>query len=138
MATSKDCPALGGVYKVVEIKDGDSVRYPIKLSSSKRSWPGRKQVFRRKRDGIFTKDVIGLADETLEGDPLLAPVMKDGQRTAPSPSLDEIRARFLEQMARMPDEVKLIHDPAEFEVKRSEALVALADRAHAARKEDSE
>ena len=133
MATSRDCPALGGVYKVVEIVDGESVRHPVKLSSSKRSWPGVKQVFRSSKGGTFSGDVIGLASEEREGTPLLECVMKNGERVAPAPALAEIRTYCLEQLAALPESVKQILEPGDYSAVRSDALLALAEAAYAKR-----
>ena len=60
MATSLDAPALGGVYKLVEIHDqGDGrPRGTYKRSVGKATLPGRKQVYRTmNRSGRFVGDV---------------------------------------------------------------------------------
>lgn len=61
LVTSKDAPALGGVYKLVEI-DGQP---RMKHSNGKTTLPGKKQVFRiydylGMGNSNFKKDVIGL------------------------------------------------------------------------------
>lgn len=131
MVVSKDCPSLGGVYKVVATCGSNgTARHPIKLSSSKRSWPGIKQVFRREDGGRFAGDTIALADEPAPaGAPLLVKVMEGGRRTAPSPTLAEVRARCLAELKKLPDDVARIREPAPYPVERSEAAVALADKA---------
>jgi len=127
LATSKDMPALGGVYKVVETKQGDEVRHPIKLAASKRSWPGAKQVYR-----FADHDLICLASEAApEGArPLLEPVMSEGKRLRPAPALAEVQRSCLEQVGALPAAVRKLRKPVEYPVKRSAALVAVADRAH--------
>jgi nicotinate phosphoribosyltransferase len=72
LATSKDQPALGGIYKLVEVDSPTGMhRYTSKFSAHKSTWPGRKQVFRfANTDGVFAYDVLGLEDEqpdALEG-----------------------------------------------------------------------
>ena len=63
LSTSRDAPALGGIYKLVEV-ERDDVPVPVmKLSGGKASYPGRKQVWRRMRGGVAYGDVIGLEDE---------------------------------------------------------------------------
>ena len=136
LATSKDVPALGGVYKLVEAREGDAVRYPIKLASSKKSWPGRKQVYRRGPNGEATGDVIALADEPAPegargGRPLLERVMLSGRRTRPAPTLQELRARCTAEVDRLPAAVRALVDPAPYPVERSAALERLADEVHA-------
>ena len=132
MVTSKDCPSLGGVYKVVATcGTSGAARHPIKLSSSKRSWPGVKQVYRREEDGRFAGDVIALADEPAPaGTPLLVRVMEGGRRIAPSPALTAARARCLEQLRKLPADVARIQSPGPYPVERTAAAVALADQAH--------
>ncbi|RMG17919.1 MAG: nicotinate phosphoribosyltransferase [Planctomycetota bacterium] len=132
LVTSKDWPALGGVYKLVEQRGPDGgVRYPIKLSSSKRSWPGRKQVYRRSQGALYAGDLIALADEEGHpGAPLLEKVLEGGRRLRPSPPLPEVRERCLAEVARLPEGVRNLAEPAEYPVVRSEALVALAERAY--------
>lgn len=130
LVTSKDCPALGGVYKLVELHASDGARYPIKLSDAKKSWPGAKQVYRREAGGRLAGDVIALASEPAPaGRPLLERVMADGRRLAPPPALAAVRARCLEQLRALPDEVARLEAPGPYPVERSEAVVALADRA---------
>src|SRR5262245_19230907 len=76
ISTVSDAPALGGVYKLVEtVHDGRSVP-TLKLSSGKRTYPGRKQVWRI-GSGVAERDVIGLSDESpKDGRPLLTCVMR--------------------------------------------------------------
>jgi len=76
MAASADAPTLDIAYKLTEYAGEPR----MKLSSGKRSLPGRKQVFRQFEDGLAVRDVIALREEKLEGEPLLAPVMVGGRR----------------------------------------------------------
>src|SRR5256886_3296420 len=46
LATSKDAPALGGGYKLVDVDLGQGPAGRAKLSNDKTTYPGRKQVFR--------------------------------------------------------------------------------------------
>jgi nicotinate phosphoribosyltransferase len=119
LGTSADAPYLGGVYKLVEDEHGPKV----KLSAGKRSWPGRKQVFRGP-DG----DVVGLADEdgSALGRPLLQHVMGEGRRTDAPPSLAEIRDRRAAAVAALPADLHRLDGRAEYPVRRSDALEVLA------------
>lgn len=76
MMVSSDAPALDIAYKLTEY--GGTGR--MKLSPHKRTLPGRKQVFRRMRDGLAVGDTIACSDENLDGRPLLGPVMEQGRR----------------------------------------------------------
>src|SRR4051794_33274563 len=62
LSTSRDSPALGGVYKLVE-REHDGVRRPVlKLSPGKQTLAGVKQIWRTPATGAAGGDVIGLAD----------------------------------------------------------------------------
>src|SRR5439155_215560 len=66
LATSRDAPALGGVYKLVAIEAGGERRAVRKLGAEKATYPEPKQVYRRRGpDGRFTEDLVALATETL-------------------------------------------------------------------------
>ena len=68
----------------------------MKLSKDKITLPGRKQVYRFKDEaGNFEKDTIALADEKVDGEPLLVKVMEKGKLIYDFPSLDEIRSKPL-------------------------------------------
>jgi len=128
LAVSKDMPALGGVYKLVEQRDArGETHYRMKLSTDKRSWPGAKQVFRRTESGRFAGDTIALAGETtLPGKPLLERVLAGGKRLRPSPSLEAIRAHTASEVAKLPEPVRALSKPTPYRVERSSALEALA------------
>ncbi len=137
MAVSKDVPSLGGVYKVVETTapGGGDTRHPVKLSSAKQTWPGKKQVWRRVDDGRAAGDVIALDGEPAPGasfEPLLEQVMRGGRRARPAPALADVRARCLERVGQLPEGVLAIHDPAPYPVTMSPGLLALAEQARAA------
>lgn len=106
LATSSDSPALGAVYKLVEIETSSGTRYPYKHSPGKATLAGAKQVFRY--EGF---DVIGRANECkpVPGDctALLRPVMLAGKLLKPSPSAREARARAIELLPATPQRVEL-------------------------------
>lgn len=59
LATSKDAPALAGVYKLVENVIDGKVHYKIKFSEEKSTYPGKKQVYRFMDNlGNFDHDLI--------------------------------------------------------------------------------
>lgn len=91
LATSSDSPALGAVYKLVEIEVDGVSRFPSKKSEEKATLAGAKQVFRY--SGF---DVLGRMNEepTADGEyvRVLKPVMANGRRIAPLPSIEEARA----------------------------------------------
>jgi len=101
MAVSADAPSLDLVYKLAEYAG----RGRTKLSREKSVLPGRKQVFRRVEHGRAVADVIGLADERLEGEPLLRRVMRGGTREGAPTELKMIRDATAEQLASLPTHV---------------------------------
>jgi nicotinate phosphoribosyltransferase len=95
------------VYKLVEQQTPQGVVGRFKLSKEKRTYPFAKQVFRQSdRDGMFTHDIVGRADESLPGEALLIPIMRGGRLIDALPSLVESRSRCLVQVARLPAALK--------------------------------
>jgi len=122
MTTSADAPSLDCAYKLQEYA-GRPCR---KRSEGKATWPGRKQVYRYYGgDDRFDHDVITTLDDRLDGEPLLHPVMKDGRRLAPSPSLAELRRHTAMQLARLPQPLRAIGTAPTHAVQISPALQTL-------------
>src|SRR5947207_15142536 len=66
LSTSPDAPSVGVIYKLVEVETDGQVRSAAKFSEEKKTYPGRKQVFRfTGKDWTFSSAVIGLEDESL-------------------------------------------------------------------------
>ncbi len=93
LVTSQDAPALGGIYKLVEIEADGEVRRVMKRSTGKATWPGRKQVWRVLSGGQAVHDVIAFENEPrVEGaQPLLITVMRRGRRVEGLPLLPQSR-----------------------------------------------
>lgn len=121
MGTSADRPYLDVIYKLCETITANGDSLPImKLSKDKITLPGRKQVYRFKnRIGDFEKDVIALADEKMQGDPLLIKVMEKGKITYNLPSLKEIRASVVHNFSLLPDGYKALTDAPVYQVELS-------------------
>jgi nicotinate phosphoribosyltransferase len=132
LSTSRDQPALGGVYKLVEL-DGQP---KMKLSQDKATYPYCKQVWREYADdGTFLGDTISLADENkVRGEALLKPVMHAGAGLAPLPSLGEMQTHARQQLQSLPEIYKALRQPEiypvryspELEKRRETMLAALA------------
>ncbi len=129
LATSKDAPALGGVYKLVEVDTGGERRARAKFSPGKPSYPGAKQVFRfRNAAGFYDHDLIGRSEEKHpEAEPLLECVMQGGRRLAPSPPLAEVRERAQRCLAELPGHYRQLRDAPPYPVRRSKPLQALME-----------
>lgn len=127
ISTVKDAPALGGVYKLVETTRQGVPTPTLKLSTGKRTYPGRKQVWRVSDRGVATHDVLGLADEQVPGArPLLQRVMRRGRRVAEPPGLDEIRQWCRSRIEQLPAAVRALDAREGLPVKISPGLDALA------------
>lgn len=141
--------ALGGVYKLVRI--GDRPRLKVTSDVAKATLPDRKRLLRAVApDGSFIQDLVTLADDRvrpeetifdpanpLQHRPLAAgarleelrsPVMVDGRRTAPSPTLDEMADRCADQLKRLPPGCLRFINPHRYKVSISGALKELRDR----------
>ncbi len=96
IATSADAPAMGAIYKMVELDIQGIKRYTAKFSEGKISVPGAKQIF---REG--PRDVIARSGECGNGEALLRPVILGGRLVEPLPSLEEARRRAVVSVAKL-------------------------------------
>jgi nicotinate phosphoribosyltransferase len=135
LITSKDAPALSGVYKLVEIERGGHIVYTAKFSEEKITYPGSKQVFRyTDSTGRFRHDLIACAGETpttergYQTTPLLNPVMQDGRRTGKPELLKDAQARCREHLGHLPPRYRHLVDAPQYPVRHSATLRALLRR----------
>jgi len=123
LTTSSDVPALDCAYKLQEYA-GIARR---KRSAGKATWPGRKQVWRRYGpDRRMAGDVLSLATDSQAGEPLVEPVMQDGRRIGPRPSLADIRALAAQELEHLPQPLRDLAPGADYPVEVATALVQLA------------
>jgi nicotinate phosphoribosyltransferase len=121
--TSSDVPYLDCAYKLQEYAG----RARRKRSEGKATWPGRKQVYRIADDaGRMLRDVVTLEGDRQPGEPLIEPVMRNGRRLQPPATLDAIRARVRDNLARLPAPLAALQDGWEYPVQIAPALEALA------------
>ena len=121
MSVSSDAPALDIVYKLTAYAGEGR----MKLAPGKRTLPGPKQVYRRYQDGVAIGDTLTRADETAEGEPLLAPVMSGGEITpGMSPALNDIRAHAAREVGRLPAALRSVTGSVPYPVVVSERLAA--------------
>ncbi|HEV2954535.1 MAG TPA: nicotinate phosphoribosyltransferase [Xanthobacteraceae bacterium] len=122
LTTSFDRPALDCAYKLQEYADVARRKY----SSGKATWPGRKQVWRRfGADGRMAGDTISLADDRQEGEPLLAPAMREGRRVGPAQSLAQGRERVARELERLPEPLRGLAQAEPYAVSVGDALKRL-------------
>ncbi|WP_439637924.1 nicotinate phosphoribosyltransferase [Spirulina sp.] len=109
---------VNGVYKLVEIDDIPT----MKQSSSKATYPGRKQVYRQPgRDRLTLATSAAQPGEI----PLLKLMMRQGKRCYPVESLAEIRDRTAANVAQLPDPVRALRHPTPYPVEIAPDLAQL-------------
>jgi len=147
LITSRDCPALGGVYKLAARWEGTGYQPLIKVSENpqKVTNPGKKRVWRLYVEGIASADLIALEEEPLpDGQPLtlfdpvhtykqktvadyevrelLEPVIIGGEVVAVLPSLEEIRERVQGELLTISAETRRAKNPHVYHVDLSQRL----------------
>lgn len=126
MGVSSDAPYFDIVYKIVEY-DG---RPLLKLSSGKKTWVGRKQIFRfLGENGKMREDLLGLMEESYPtGEPLIETIIADGRLVHPPESLGSIRDRFKKEWETLPQPYRALDAREKYPVLISMALNDLEDR----------
>jgi nicotinate phosphoribosyltransferase len=123
MTTSADAPSLDCAYKLQEYA-GRPCR---KRSEGKATWPGRKQVYREYGSNThFAHDLVTTIDDKAGGAPLLEPMMREGRRLAPSPTLTQVRQRVTTQLGQLPAPLRILESAPAYEVRISAPLQDLA------------
>lgn len=122
LVTSEDAPALDCAYKLKAYAG----RPKRKRSEGKAYWAGPTMAVRR-HDGAGTMlgDIIGRAGETLEGEPLLRPIVAAGSLVASLPGLDAVRDHAARQLHSLPAHLRRLRTAPAYEVAVSEALDGL-------------
>ena len=124
LAVSEDAPSLECVYKMQEY-DGQPRR---KRSEGKATWPGKKQIFRTlDTQGKMQEDHLAMEDESLTGEPLLKPCMRNSKRLNPPAPLEQCRTHAARQLDQLPETLRSL-DPAQpYPVHVSQKIRDLAD-----------
>lgn len=132
LTTSREDPALPGIYKLVELRRGRKTIPRVKLSPSKVTIPELKQVFRSySESGKIGQDVVAIYGEPspdIGARPLLAKVIEKGRLLYEIPSLPEIREYRKTQTDSLPEEFKELKTVAEAPVRLSPRLSELCER----------
>lgn len=111
---------VNAVYKLVDI---DSIA-TMKQSTSKATYPGRKQIYRQCGEGQLSKDRLTLALESplANEQPLLQLVMQQGQRVNKPEPLEEIQKRTMASVASLSAATRQLDNPTPLPVEISDAL----------------
>jgi nicotinate phosphoribosyltransferase len=136
LCTSRDDPALNGVYKLVAIKirsntfGGNKYQtiYKRKKSPGKQNYPGPKQVHRLSRNNKLITDILTLDDESISAsNPMLKQYIKAGAVTERLPSILEIRNLCRIQVNMLPEKYRRLDNvPDSFPVVISDKLMNLS------------
>ncbi len=125
LAVSADAPFMNATYKIVELNIGGINRFTSKLSEDKISLPGAKQVFREPE-----RDVVARSGECGKGEALLRPVILGGRLVEPLPSLEAVRCRAAETIARLPQPLRELEQAEARPIVHSLDLQTLINRTH--------
>jgi len=132
LTTSREDPALPGIYKLVELRRGSKSIPRVKLSPAKVTIPELKQVFRvHSESGLIREDVISIHGELSpdsKGEALLRKVIDKGRLLYKVPSLAETREYRRTQTESLSSEFKELTTVAEPPVRLSPKLSALCER----------
>jgi len=130
LVTSRDDPALSGIYKLVSVKRGQKTIYRVKTSEDKRTIPGTKQIYRRLSDsGQILEDILALEEEEPPPGtvPLLVRVFDKGKLVYTFPSIGEIQERAKTQIASLPPRYKILTASEKSPVRLSPRLEELTN-----------
>jgi nicotinate phosphoribosyltransferase len=137
LSVSADAPSLDAVYKLAEVAHDGSRVPTMKFSANKRTFPGRKQVFRIMRAGRMVADYLALDDERAPGVPLLQPVMRQGRPLGPRPKLGEIQRYAARQRAALPPGLQRLQEARSYRVRISPGLRRLIRKVEARIRRDN-
>lgn len=149
LVTAFDQPALGGVYKLVAMKNGSGWNYKIKLSeqAAKINNPGIQQVKRFIQDGYFYADMIydinsDQQDSQVMVDPgdhtrrktftpkakyeqLLEPIFRSGSLMYQEPDIQTIRRTVQNDLGQLDQGIKRFVNPHQYSVGLEKTLFDL-------------
>jgi nicotinate phosphoribosyltransferase len=109
LVTSRDDPALSGIYKLVSVRRDGKTIHRAKTSEGKRTLPGAKQIYRRySSNGYLDSDVLALEEEQAPAGmvPLLTKVFSNGRIVGNLPNINDIRHKAVKEIATLPAQYK--------------------------------
>jgi nicotinate phosphoribosyltransferase len=134
LSTSGDAPALGAVYKLVELDSNGVTQYTAKFSGQKSTLPAAKQVYRYPHC-----DTVALFNECnfdFKGEPLLRPVISKGELVEPLPSAAAARSYCQSAVAALPKRLFLLDQVVHYDTTISPRLLELAESVRSEHRED--
>jgi nicotinate phosphoribosyltransferase len=130
LVTSRDDPALSGIYKLVSIKRDGKTFHRVKTSEGKRTMPGDKQVYRKySQKGEIEEDILALEDEEPPNTtvPLMVRVFDHGRLVYDLPSIGLIQSRAKKEVSTLPAKYRGLSGSVEPPVRLSTKLEALSN-----------
>ena len=78
---------------------------------------------------MFKEDLLALENESTppNSEPLLFPIVKDGELIKPYPKLDDIQQYYLDNIMKLPDSYKQLEEVKIFKLKISKKLEQLTN-----------
>lgn len=149
LVTAFQDPALGGVYKLVAIRNEQHWSPRIKISSNpvKTTIPGRKQIYRWEASGRYLSDCLATLEETIpvhmrhpdveykqmdlvpeQLRPILESRLLAGIPVRLGDTLEESRAWVQQEIAKLPLEHRRLANPHSYRVGLSDHLFDLRQR----------
>lgn len=132
LVTSKDAPALSGVYKLVQQEVNGKTIYKAKFSDEKQTYPAQKQVYRfTDSQNKFQYDIIALDGEldNTNSVKLLKNVVKRGKRIDNKPfNIADAQKLCLDALSKLPDNCKDLQEDSVYPVRISEGLEKLTNQ----------
>ncbi len=129
LVTSRDDPALQGIYKIVATRRNNKTTYRVKTSEGKRTIPGPKQVYRTySANKEILEDTIALEEEKepAGAEPLLVKVCDGGKLVYDFPSITVVREKATKEIARLPAKYKILTGSVKPPVRLSSKLEQLS------------
>lgn len=126
LVTSSDDPTLSAVYKLME-HNGEP---KIKISEGKKTYPGKKQLYRiYDESDKYKEDFLLLEEEEPPENafPMLIPIMKKGKLVYDLPSLDEIKNYCRDNIKKLPEKYRQLEPINVERVRISNKLENLMD-----------
>jgi len=130
LVTSRDDPALQGIYKIVETRRNGKLSFRVKTSEGKRTLPGAKQIYRKySSNGELEEDLLALANEQqpLDGKPLLVRVLRKGRLVRKLPGIQESRKKTFSELDKLPAKFKMFANTQPPPVRLSSRLQELSE-----------
>ena len=125
LATSADAPSLSAVYKMVELRQGDTVQYTAKFSDEKSTRPGAKQIHRSPDHDLIALETEYSSD--FGSSPLVRPILLKGELVEPLPKLSESREYARANVANLPQQLLDLDNQIAYCVEVSPRLSALTE-----------